>query len=98
MAEESKGDFIGRLWLSQPLVADRLSVPEIAWNSAINLWFSSVEETIFQLSGSHEPSAIPLGGFFDLQPKAETTRNKSIFVTLQPKDDVFLKVCPIISV
>ncbi|CDM27577.1 unnamed protein product [Penicillium roqueforti FM164] len=60
VAEESKGDFIGRLWLSQPLVADRLSVPEIAWNSAINLWFSSVEETIFQLSGSHEPSAIPL--------------------------------------
>ncbi|KAJ5283332.1 hypothetical protein N7505_001312 [Penicillium chrysogenum] len=98
VAEESKGDLTGRLWLSQPLVADRLSVPEVAWNSAINPWSSSVEETVFQLNGSHEPSAVPLGGFFDLQPKAETTRNKSIFVTLQPEDDVFLKVCPIISV
>ena len=98
VAEESKGDFTGRLWLSQPLVADRLSIPENAWNSAINPWFSSVEETVFQLSGSHEPSAVTLGGFFDLQPKAETMRNKSIFITLQPKDDVFLKVCSIISV
>ncbi|KAJ5471552.1 hypothetical protein N7530_008909 [Penicillium desertorum] len=35
VAEESKGDLTGRLWLSQPLVADRLSVPEVAWNSAI---------------------------------------------------------------
>ncbi|KAJ5742535.1 uncharacterized protein N7511_011267 [Penicillium nucicola] len=98
VAEESKGDFTGRLWLSQPLVADRLSVSENAWNSAINLWSSSVEETVFQLSGSHEPSAVALGGFFDLQPKAETMRNKSIFVTLQLKDDVFLTACPIISV
>ncbi|KAL2695917.1 hypothetical protein AAEP93_003217 [Penicillium crustosum] len=98
VAEESKGGFTGRLWLSQPLVADRLSVPENAWNSAINPWSSSVEETVFQLSGSHEPSAVTLGGFFDLQPKAETMRNKSIFVILQPKDDVFLTVCPIISV
>ena len=98
VAEESKGDFTGRLWLSQPFVADRLDIPKIEWNSAINRWSSSVEETIFQLSGSHEPSATPLGGFFDLQPKAETTRNKSIFVTMRPKDDVFLTVCPIITV
>ena len=98
VAEESKGDFTGSLWLNQPLVADRLSVPENAWNSAINPWFSSVEETVFQSSGSHEPSAVTLGGFFDLQSKAETMRNKSIFVILQPKDDVFLSVCSIISV
>ncbi|KAJ5367864.1 hypothetical protein N7541_001805 [Penicillium brevicompactum] len=98
VAEESKGDFTGRLWLNEPLVADKLSIPENAWNSAINPWFSSVEETVFQLSGSHEPSAVTLGGFFDLQPKAETMRNKSIFVTLQHKDDVLLTVCPIISV
>jgi hypothetical protein len=37
VAEESKGDYKVRLWLSQPLIADRLSVPENAWNSAINL-------------------------------------------------------------
>ncbi|KAJ5971804.1 uncharacterized protein N7479_001722 [Penicillium vulpinum] len=92
VVEESKGGFTGRLWLSQSLVADRLRVPENAWNSATNPWFSSVEETVFQLSGSHEPSAVTLGGFFDLQPKAETMRNKSIFVILQPKDDVFLTV------
>ncbi|KAJ5993337.1 hypothetical protein N7451_009061 [Penicillium sp. IBT 35674x] len=98
VAEESKGDLTGRLWLSQPFVADRLNVSEIEWNSAINWWSSSVEETVFQLSGSHEPSATPLGGFFDLQPKAATTRNKSIFVTMQPKDDAFLMVCPIITV
>ncbi|CAG8274507.1 unnamed protein product [Penicillium olsonii] len=95
---ESKGDLTGSLWLSQPLLMDRVSVPGIAWNCAINPWFSSVEETVFQLSESHEASAEPLGGFFDLQTKAETMRNKSIFVTLQPKDEKFLTVCPIISV
>lgn len=95
---ESKGDLTGRLWLSQPLLMDRVSVPGLAWNCALNPWFSSVEETVFQLSGSHEASAETLGGFFDLQTKAETMRNKSIFVTFQPKDEKFLTVCPIISV
>jgi hypothetical protein len=57
VSEESKGDFTGTLWLRQPLVEDGLSVPGIAWNSAINPLFSSVEETVYQLSGSHEPSA-----------------------------------------
>ncbi|KAJ6003885.1 hypothetical protein N7540_013167 [Penicillium herquei] len=98
VAEESKGDLTGRLWLSQPLLTDRLSVPEDSWNCAVNPWFSSVEETVFQLSGSYEPSAEPLGGFFDLKAKAENMRNKSIFVTLQPRKDMFLTVCPIISV
>ncbi|CAG7952913.1 unnamed protein product [Penicillium nalgiovense] len=41
--------------------SDRLSVPKITWNTAIDLWFSSVEETVFQLSGLHEPSAVSLG-------------------------------------
>ncbi|KAI2734227.1 hypothetical protein DTO013E5_10104 [Penicillium roqueforti] len=98
VAEESKSGSAGRLWLNQPLVADRLDVPVVTWNSAFNPWASSSEETVFQLSGSHEPSAIPLGGFFDLQPRAETMRNKSIFVTIQPKDGVSLNVCSIISV
>ncbi|CAG7960399.1 unnamed protein product [Penicillium nalgiovense] len=56
----SLGVSTGRLWLSQPLIADRLSVPKIAWNTAIDLWFSSVEETVFQLSGLHELLAISL--------------------------------------
>lgn len=98
VAEESRGDMTGRLWLSQPFVAERLNDPAIEWNSAINRWSSTIEETVFQSSGSHEPSATLLGGFFDLQPRAATTRNKSIFVTMQPKDDVFLMVCPIIAV
>ncbi|KAJ5309214.1 hypothetical protein N7508_004593, partial [Penicillium antarcticum] len=54
--------------------------------------------TIFQLSGSYEPSAKALGGFFDLRANTEAMRNKSIFVTLQPRKDVFLTGCPIISV
>lgn len=94
MAEESKGDLTGRLWLSQPLVADRLRVFKIAWNSAFNPWSSSLEGTVFQLSESHEPSAIPLGGFFDLQTQAETMRNESILVALQPKDNVFSRFAP----
>ncbi|CAG7933518.1 unnamed protein product [Penicillium olsonii] len=98
VAEKSKGDFTDRLWLSQPLVADRLSVPENVLNSAINPWSSSVEVTIFQLSGSHEPSAVALGEFFDLQLKAETMQDKFIFATLQPKGNVFLADCPLISV
>ena len=63
VAEESKGDSTGRLWLSQLLVVDRLCVLEIACNSAINASSSSVEETVFQLSGPHETTAVPLGAF-----------------------------------
>ncbi|KAJ5741075.1 hypothetical protein N7493_000947 [Penicillium malachiteum] len=52
---------------------------------AINLWFSSVEETLIKLSGSHKTLAEPLCRFFDLQIKVETMRNKSIFVIFQPR-------------
>lgn len=98
VAEESKGDLTGRLWLSQPLLIDRLSVPGSSWNCAVNPWFSSTEETVFQLSASLETSAKPPGGFLDLKANAEIMRNKSIFVTFQPRKDLFLTVCPIISI
>ncbi|KAJ5808871.1 hypothetical protein N7474_010140 [Penicillium riverlandense] len=97
VAQESQGDSTGRLWLSQPHVAERLDIQEHTWNSAGNPWFSSTEEAAFQSNGPHEPSATQLGGFFDLNPGTEGMRNKSIFVTLLPKEEN-LSVCPIISV
>ncbi|KAH8431674.1 uncharacterized protein LDX57_009329 [Aspergillus melleus] len=98
ITRESQGDFTGRLWLSQPHVVERLEVQDLSWNSADNPWFSDAEEAAFQSSGACGPAAAQLGGFFDIYTGAEGMRNKSIFVTLLPKDEIFLSVCPIISV
>lgn len=80
-------------------MAERLQVQESAWNNAANAWFSAEEEAAFQLTS--EPtvaSTDPLWGLCDHQAVSENGRNKSIFVSLLPKDDKFLSVCPIIPV
>jgi hypothetical protein len=95
----SEGDFTGRSYLSQPHVAERLQVQESSWNNAANAWFSAEEEAAFQLTS--EPtvaSTDPLWGLCDHQAVSENGRNKSIFVSLLPKDDKFLSLCPIIPV
>ncbi|KAJ5603359.1 hypothetical protein N7537_006315 [Penicillium hordei] len=57
-----------------------------------NTWFSSAKEAAFQSSGPHKasPDELRAGGGGD--------GNKSIFITLLPKDKSFLSVCPIIPV
>ncbi|KAJ5882748.1 uncharacterized protein N7473_011182 [Penicillium subrubescens] len=98
VTRESMGDFTGRLWLGQTNLAERLKIPEAAWNNASNPWFSNEEAITFQSSGPHEPSFAKFGGFLDLHPGAEAMRNKSIFVTILPDENNFFSVCPIISV
>lgn len=98
MTKENEEDYAGKLWLSQPHVAARLDIHEISWNNSGNTWFSSAEEIIFQSSGPHKASPDELGGFFGIQTAGGANRNKSIFVTLLPKDESLLSVCPIIPV
>jgi hypothetical protein len=98
VTQESMGDLTGRSWLSQPVLAERLKISDVAWNSAGNPWLSDKEAVAFQSIGPHEPSFAQFGGFLDLHPGAEAMRNKSIFVTILPKDKNFFSVCPIISV
>lgn len=97
MTKQNEGDYAGKLWLSQSHVAARLNIDETSWNNSGNPWFSSAEETAFQSSG-HKASPEELRGFFGIQIAGGRNRNKSIFVTLLPKDESFLSVCPIIPV
>ncbi|KAL7649271.1 hypothetical protein ACMYSQ_012260 [Aspergillus niger] len=96
--QQSIGDHTGRLWLSEPNVADRLKIPHSAWDSGSNPWHSDEEAINFQSRTPHQPSSTQFGGFFDLYSGGEGMRNKSIFVTILPKDKNFFSVCPIISV
>jgi hypothetical protein len=98
VTKENEGDYAGKSWLSQSHVAARLNIHETSWNNSGNTWFSSAEETASQSSGPHKVSPDELGGFFGIQAAGGRNRNKSIFVTLLPKDESFLSVCPIIPV
>ncbi|KAJ5543316.1 hypothetical protein N7461_009319 [Penicillium sp. DV-2018c] len=98
VTQESMGDFTGKMWLGQPDVAERLKISDVAWNSASNQWLSDEEAAAFQSSGPHEPSFAQFGGFLDLHSGADAMRDKSIFVTILPKDKDSFSVCPIISV
>jgi hypothetical protein len=97
VTKQNEGDYAGKLWLSQSHVAARLNIDETSWNNSGNPWFSSAEETAFQSSG-HKASPEELRGFFGIQTAGGRNRNKSIFITLLPKDESFLSVCPIIPV
>jgi hypothetical protein len=98
VTKENEGDYAGKSWLNESHVSARLSIHETSWNNSGNTWFSSAEETAFQSSGPHKVSPDELGGFSGIQTAGVRNRNKSIFVTLLPKDESFLSVCPIIPV
>ncbi|KAJ5199007.1 hypothetical protein N7472_004211 [Penicillium cf. griseofulvum] len=55
-------------------------------------------QTGYTKSYIHVPSAERRSGFFDLHPRAEAMKNRSIFITLQVEDGAFFSVCPIIPV
>jgi hypothetical protein len=95
----SERDFLGRSYLGQPHVVDRLQVQESLWNDAVNEWFSIDEEAAFKLTGQLTvASTETLWGLFDRQAITEGGRNKSLFISLLPKGENFLSVCPIIPV
>jgi hypothetical protein len=97
--EQRKGDFSGRSWLRKKFVAERLDITESSWNDASNDWYSSDEETTFKLTTAFRASSSrSLSSLFNDRALREPCRNKSIYITLEPKGDRFLSVCPIIPV
>lgn len=95
----SEKDFSGRSYLGQPHVADRLQVQESLWNNAANEWFSGDEEAAFKLAGQLTVASTKTPwDLFDRQAITEGGKNKSLFISLLPKGDNFLSVCPIIPV
>ena len=94
-----EGDFTRRSYLGHQHVAQRLEVQESSWNNAANEWLSSDEEAGFKLTAQPTlASADNLGVPSDSESTLEGGRDKSIFVSLLPKDDRFLSVVPIIPV
>ncbi|KAL2802117.1 hypothetical protein BJX63DRAFT_133904 [Aspergillus granulosus] len=97
----SQGDFTGRSWLQQPHVAKQLVVPELSWNDAVNEWSSRDEAVAFSSITEQSlgaPSADHLWDLSDNRSILESTRNKSIFVTILPKENGSLSICSIIPV
>ncbi|GLA33084.1 hypothetical protein AnigIFM63326_002166 [Aspergillus niger] len=93
VTKENEGDYAGRFWLTA-----RLDIHETSWNNSRNSWFSSAEEMTFQSSGPQKASPDEHGGFFGIQTAGGANRKKCIFVTLLPKDESLLSVCPIVPV
>ncbi|KAM3519492.1 hypothetical protein MY4038_009768 [Beauveria bassiana] len=96
VATSCGGDRTGRLWLKHPFVAERLRIPEDLWNSSVNMWGSASEKAQFELAYEHTRlSDAQLRG-----PSANHSddRDKSMFVTLLPRDQCSLYVCPIVPV
>jgi hypothetical protein len=80
-------------------VAERLDVTDFAWNDGSNEWYSDDEEFAFQRTTAiRATSAQSLSSLFNDRANTETCSNKSIFITLEPKGDALLSVCPIIPV
>lgn len=94
-----EGDFMRRSYLGHQHVAQRLEVQESSWNNAANEWLSSDEETGFKLIDQLTlASADNLGVPSDSELTLEGGRDKSLFISLLPKDDRLLSVVPIIPV
>jgi hypothetical protein len=69
------------------------------WNNAANEWFSGDEEAAFKPASQLIVTlAKTIWDLFDRQAITEGGRNKSLFISLLPKGDNSLSVCPIILV
>lgn len=94
-----EGDFTRRSYLSHQHVNRRLEVQESSWNNAANEWLSGDEETRFKLTAQPKlASADNLGVPSDSESTLDGGRDKSVFVSLLPKDARLLSVVPIIPV
>lgn len=92
---------MGRSWLQQPHVAKQLNVPELSWNDTVNEWLSRDEAVAFSLTTKQALGAPLADHLWDLSGNRsilESTRNKSIFVTIFPKEDEALSICSTIPV
>ena len=97
--EHRRGDFSGRPHLKAKHVAERLSVPESAWNDGGNPWFSDEEELNFRVAETIlATSSQNLSSLFNDRSGTTACENKSLFVALQVGDYHLLSVCPVIAV
>ncbi|CRG88240.1 Proto-oncogene tyrosine-protein kinase ROS [Talaromyces islandicus] len=94
-----RGDAKGSSVLSLPHVEEKIKIQPASWNNATNVWFLAEEETAFKLAGGPMVAADdPVWGLFDHQALSESKHNKTLFITLLPKNEHNLAVCPIVPV
>uniref|UniRef100_A0A1Y1LNA0 Uncharacterized protein n=3 Tax=Photinus pyralis TaxID=7054 RepID=A0A1Y1LNA0_PHOPY len=97
--EASRGDRTERSWLNQPNIADRLEVPKTSWNSGGNHWYSKAEAASFKSThGSPEATSDQLGDLSDDPAKEVENRNMTLFITLNPKSEKLISVCPMVTI
>lgn len=89
----AQGDMTGRIWLQEPLITERIEVPEISWNNAHNPWLSDAEESKYQSS----PGAFQAP---DGNQNGENGENsdQSVFISLMPGHEKLVYVCPIVTI
>jgi hypothetical protein len=93
-----RGDTKGLSILRLLHVKERIKIQQSAWNNAANIWFTDEEEGAFRLTGGPMVAADdPLWGLFDHQALSESIHNKTLFITLLPRNE-HLAVCPIVPV
>lgn len=99
MKEARRGP-TGELWLKNKYVIERLDhMSKNAWNGAKDVWHSAEEKAAFHsTSDLTTVSSDRLGGMFNQETGAGMDRNKSIYVTLMPREQDFLSVCSIITI
>lgn len=94
-----RGDAKGLSILSLPHVEEKIKIPPSAWNNATNIWFTNEEEAAFTRAGVPTVAADdPVWGLFDHQTLSESDHSKALFITLLPKNEHNLAVCPIMPV
>ncbi|KID94657.1 hypothetical protein MAJ_09377, partial [Metarhizium majus ARSEF 297] len=91
--KEARGDMTGRIWLQEPFIMERIKVPEKSWNNANNPWLSNAEESKYQSSA----------GAFQAPDGNQNGQNgqnsdQSVFITLIPRDEKLVYVCPIVTI
>lgn len=92
------GDSKRLSYLSNPQALERLKVPEVSWNNASNEWAVNAEEESFRQCGLKSISTDILGIPHDDESIYEGGTDKSVFITLLPKDDESLSVSSIVPV
>ncbi|KAF5127196.1 hypothetical protein E5D57_008124 [Metarhizium anisopliae] len=91
--KEARGDMTGRIWLQEPFIMERIKVPEESWNNANNPWLSDAEESKYQSSAGAFQAP-------DSNQNGENGENsdQSVFITLIPRDEKLVYVCPIVTI
>lgn len=97
--DESEQCSNGRFWLDQQYIAERLDIPKDSWNNSNNAWHSPEEKAQFEMThGQPKVTGDQLGGLFDIHIAGGGVRNSAIFVSIFPRGETDLIICPVITV